>query len=254
MKHTIILPKGVLPQDFEQAIDAWKQKLGKNYVLLGDLDTDRYGQSTIPAERQVAAILLPDSVEEVQDVVNIARAYKIPLYTVSKGKNWGYGSACPVQDNNVVVDLKRMNRIFEVNTELAYAVVEPGVTQGQLYQYLQSNRIPLWMDSTGAPSDSSLVGNTLERGFGHSPYGDHFLSACGMEVVLADGRILKTGFGHYDNAKAWNVFKWGLGPYLDGLFTQSNYGIVTKMGFWLMPKPHDFAFFRPILKKTLNHL
>ena len=98
----------------------------------------------------------------------------------------------------MIVDLSRMNRILEVNTELAYAVVEPGVTQGQFYQYLQRNRIPLWMDVTGAPTDASLVGNILERGFGHSPYGDHFLSACGMEVVLADGRILRTGFGHYE--------------------------------------------------------
>ena len=130
-----------------------------------------------------------------------------------------------------------MNRILDVNTELAYAVVEPGVTQEQFYQYLQSNRIPLWMDVTGAPPDASLVGNTLERGFGYSPYGDHFLSTCGMEVVLADGRILRTGFGHYEHGKARNVFKWGVGPYLDGIFTQSNYGIVTKMGIWLMPKP-----------------
>ena len=256
MKHDRILPKGVSSQDFNHAIDAWKEKVGENYVLLGDHDTGRYGQSTIPVERQVAAILLPASVEDVQAIVKIARTYSIPLYTISRGKNWGYGSACPVRDNNVVVDLKRMNRIIEVNTELAYAVVEPGVTQGQFYEYLRNNRIPLWMDTTGAPPDSSLIGNTLERGFGHSPYGDHFLSACGMEVVLADSRILRTGFGHYEQAKAWNVFKWGLGPYLDGLFTQSNYGIVTKMGIWLMPKPHDFVafFFQTDLEKNLKPL
>jgi 4-cresol dehydrogenase (hydroxylating) len=40
--------------------------------------------------------------------------------------------------------------------------------------------------------------------------------------------------------KAWQVFKWGYGPTLDGMFTQSNYGICTKMGFWLMPKPPVF--------------
>lgn len=256
MKHNRLLPKGVSLQDFDHAIDAWNQKIGNNNVLLGHDDTLRYSQSTIPAERQVAAVLLPATVEDVQAIVKIARTYNIPLYTISRGKNWGYGSACPVQDNNVVVDLRRMNRIIEVNTELAYAVVEPGVTQGQFYKYLQNNCIPLWMDTTGAPPDSSLIGNTLERGFGHSPYGDHFLSACGMEVVLADGRILRTGFGHYEQAKAWNVFKWGLGPYLDGLFTQSNYGIVTKMGIWLMPKPHDFVafFFQTDLEKNLKPL
>jgi hypothetical protein len=61
-----------------------------------------------------------------------------------------------------------------------------------------------------------------------------------MEVVLATGEVLRTGFGHYGGAKATNVYKWGLGPYLDGLFTQSNFGIVTKIGVSLMPVPEAF--------------
>jgi 4-cresol dehydrogenase (hydroxylating) len=61
-----------------------------------------------------------------------------------------------------------------------------------------------------------------------------------MEVVLATGDVLRTGFGHYAGAKATNLYKWGVGPYLDGLFTQSNYGIVTRMGVWLMPAPECF--------------
>ncbi|MFH0811721.1 MAG: FAD-binding oxidoreductase [Pseudomonadota bacterium] len=244
MKYTEILPKGVSAEDFAQAVELWKEKIGSGDVLLDSDIIQTYSKCTLPIERSVAAVLKPGSVEDVQSIVEIAGTFKIPLYTISKGRNWGYGSACPVQDNNVIVDLGRMNRILDVNTELAYAVVEPGVTQGQLYQYLKDNRIPLWIDATGAPPDASLIGNTLERGFGHSRYGNHFESACGMEVVLADGRILRTGFGHYEQARAASLFKGGLGPYLDGIFTQSNYGIVTKMGMWLMPKPPDFlAFF-----------
>jgi 4-cresol dehydrogenase (hydroxylating) len=64
-----------------------------------------------------------------------------------------------------------------------------------------------------------------------------------MEVVLPDGRLLRTGFGHYDNAQAAAVYKWGVGPYLDGLFTQSNLGIVTRLTFWLIPKPEAFQAF-----------
>jgi 4-cresol dehydrogenase (hydroxylating) len=136
-----------------------------------------------------------------------------------------------------------MNRIIEVNTELAYAVIEPGVSQGELHAYLKEHKTGLWMDCTGAGADSSLVGNTLDRGFGHTRYGDHFLTTCGMEVVLADGRVLNTGYGHYPNAKAARVYRYGVGPSLDGIFCQSNYGIVTRIGLWLMPEPEDFAFF-----------
>jgi 4-cresol dehydrogenase (hydroxylating) len=57
-----------------------------------------------------------------------------------------------------------------------------------------------------------------------------------MQVVLASGEVLHTGFGHYPNARATHIFPYGVGPFLDGMFTQSNFGIVTQIGLWLMPK------------------
>ena len=89
------------------------------------------------------------------------------------------------------------------------------------------------------------MGNTLARGFGHTPYGNHFTHISGMEVVLRDGRIVNTGYGALRNAQAARVFPWGLGPYTEGLFTQSDLGIVTQMGIWLLPTPESiqgFAF------------
>jgi 4-cresol dehydrogenase (hydroxylating) len=79
------------------------------------------------------------------------------------------------------------------------------------------------------------VGNILERGFGHSPYGNRLQHVSGMQVVLAGGEVLDTGFGHYPGARATHLFPYGVGPFLDGLFTQSNFGIVTRLGIWLMP-------------------
>ena len=99
------------------------------------------------------------------------------------------------------------------------------------------------MDATAAGPNASLVGNTVDRGFGHTWYGDHFLTCCGMEVVLADGRVVRTGFGHYPNARATRVHRYGVGPMLDGLFCQSNQGIVLRIGLWLQPAPEAFEFF-----------
>ena len=74
-----------------------------------------------------------------------------------------------------------------------------------------------WMDATGAGPDCSIIGNTLERGFGHTPYGDHFAHVCALEVVLADGSVLSTGLSCFDQATAAPVYRWGVGPVLDGM-------------------------------------
>lgn len=219
------------------ALTEWKGALGPDYVLTAERARDDYARSTQPQGTRPAAILLPSTLAEVCHIVRIASQYAMPLYPISRGKNWGYGDACAVTDHQVIVDLRRMNRIVEVNVPLAYAVIEPGVTQQQLYDYLVAHDMPLWLDVTGAGPEASIIGNVLERGFGHTPYGDHYHTSAGYEVVLASAQVFTTGFGHYTHATATYTFKPGLGPALDGLFTQSNFGIVTKMGIWLMPKP-----------------
>jgi 4-cresol dehydrogenase (hydroxylating) len=83
------------------------------------------------------------------------------------------------------------------------------------------------------------MGNALDRGGGYTAaeYRDHFDAHCGMEVVLANGEVVRTGMGANPKSKTWQLFKYGMGPWIDGIFSQSNYGIVTKMGFWLMEEP-----------------
>ena len=69
----------------------------------------------------------PQSVEEIQALLKIAREFKIPLWPISRGKNFGYGGSAPCMRGTMMLDLVRMNRILEVNEELGYAVLEPGV-------------------------------------------------------------------------------------------------------------------------------
>jgi 4-cresol dehydrogenase (hydroxylating) flavoprotein subunit len=225
------------------AIEQWRTSLGALKVLDDQATLDEYGRSTQPEAPQPCCVLYPESTEEVQEITRIAGEHGVVVYPISCGKNWGYGDACAPTDGAAIIDLGRMNKIIEVNTDLAYCVIEPGVTQGELYAYLQEHNTGLWMDVTAAGPDSSLVGNTADRGFGHTRYGDHVLTASGLEIVLADGRVLNTGFGHFEDARTQHVYPYGVGPYMDGLFTQSNYGIITKIGLWLMPEPEAFTFF-----------
>lgn len=203
-----------------------------------------YGRSLGPDAGLVPEqVVFPTSLEEVQDAVRRAGRERQPLYAISRGCNWGYGERSPLTARAAVLDFSKMNRILEVNDELAYVVLEPGVSQGELEKHLAAHHKDLWMDATGAGAEASVVGNVLERGFGHTPYGDRFRNVCGLEVVLASGEVVRTGFHGYSAAGAAHAYPYGVGPYLDGLFTQSNLGVVTRMTLWLMPRPEELAAF-----------
>jgi 4-cresol dehydrogenase (hydroxylating) len=227
----------------ETAIRDWKALLGAEHVSVDLPQLEQASTATFSTRARVLAILRPDSREAIQELLRIATTHKVPVYPVSSGKNWGYGSRVPPRDG-VLVDLRRMNRILDYSEELGYVTVEPGVTQRQLHNFLAAKGSRLWMDATGASPDCSLVGNTMERGFGHTPMGDHCSHVCGLEVVLGSGDVIETGFARFDNSRTGALGRWGVGPSLDGLFSQSRLGIVTRMTIWLMPAPERFeAFF-----------
>lgn len=242
----VALPKGRSERDLDTALRKFTAILGEPYVLTKAEHLAPYMKVMMAVdEKQHApsAVLLASTVEEVQAIVRVCNEYRIPVWTISTGRNFGYGSAAPGERGQVVLDLRRMNKILHVDPELCTALVEPGVTYQQLYDYIQGKKLPLMLSFPAPSAIAGPVGNTMDRGVGYTPYGEHFLMQCGMEVVLADGQVLRTGMGSIPGDKAWQVFKWGYGPTLDGMFTQSNYGICTKMGFWLMPKPPVFKPF-----------
>ncbi len=234
------LAPGQSRANFAAAVKAMRAVVGDEWVA-ADAESVRPWTKTYipdPGNRHApVGAVCPASVEEVQAIVRIANQYHQPVWPVSTGKNMGYGMTSTATPGQMVLDLKRMNRIISVDPELCTALVEPGVTYRQLQDYLDEHKLPLWIDVPTVGPIVGPVGNTLDRGVGYTPYGEHFMVQCGMEVVLPDGEILRTGMGSTKNPSAWQAFKWGYGPYLDGIFTQSNFGVVTKMGMWLMPAP-----------------
>ena len=238
------VPPGVSREDLSRALRQFENAVGKEWVFTSDEDMDLYRDSYSPfwheeQDRVPSAAVAPDGVEQVQKVVRIANAYKLPLWTISTGRNLAYGATSPALSGSVILDLKRMNRVLEVNDKNHYALVEPGVSYFDLYQYIQERNLKVWIDPAD-PGWGSPVGNALERGGGRTPMRDHFAAVCGMEVVLANGDIVRTAMGALPGSKTWQQYKYGFGPYLDGIFSQSNFGIVTKMGIWLMPAPEAY--------------
>jgi FAD/FMN-containing dehydrogenase len=237
-------PPGVSSKDFSDALRQFEEAVGKEWVFSSEEDVNLYRDSYSPFWHEPedpvpSAAVAPDTAEQVQKVVKIANAYKIPLWMISTGKNLGYGGSAPKLSGTVVLDLKRMDRILEVNDKNHYALVEPGVSYFDLYHYIRERKLKVWIDPPD-PGWGSLVGNALDRGGGYTPLRDHFDAHCGMEVVLANGEIVRTGMGALPNSKTWQQYKYGFGPFVDGIFSQSNFGAVTKMGFWLLPEPEAY--------------
>jgi len=138
-------------------------------------------------------VVAPDSVEEIQAIVKLANEKEIPVVPLGGGLSLA-GLAVPLK-GGILIDLKRMDRIIEVNERARYAVIECGVSQGQLTSYLERHHPNLTHTEPGAPPAATIAGNAMIHGQGDlaHPYGFTSDMVCGLEIVLPEGEILKLG-------------------------------------------------------------
>lgn len=234
--------------DKKSAFISLENLLGQERIIYNDQIT-HFIHNCTGFQSDVVAILFAKTTEDIQGIVKIAGNNQLSLYPYSSGNNWGYGSKNPPQDDCVLVDLSRMNRILDFDAETGLLTIEPGVTQRQLNTFLKQGQHPYLIPVTGAGPDCSLVGNALERGYGITPYADHFAAVMGLEAVLPNGELYRSMLGGLGGEAVDKAFKWGMGPYVDGLFSQGNFGIVTQMTIALAPKPQRVeAFFFSVKK------
>ena len=194
------------------------------------------------------AVLMPDSVEQIQSLIKLAGTLGYAITTIPNAAGNGAGLLAPKKPT-VVLDFDRMNEIIEFNADSGYALVEPGVSFDQLRAHIDESGSSHWVDcdENGA---NSVSGSVSQRAFGYTPYGDHLLMQCGMEVVTANGEVLRTGMGALPGSDTWQLFKYNYGPYLDGLFSRSDLAVMTKVGVWLMPTPPAYHPFMVTLPDT----
>jgi 4-cresol dehydrogenase (hydroxylating) len=225
-----------------------------------------YNQSTYPSANQNILAIRPapeaDTGEarysKILSIINTAKRHCVHLYPISKGKNWGYGSNLPNKNGAVLVDLSLFDKISGYDIPTHQITVEPGVTQQHLYEYLQSKGEQHWMDATGGPIDSSILGNTLERGFGHTLNAEHAKNIIHLNVAIPWGENKSASINSSGLLGSWNASSGkprvvALGGEHHLSFVQSNLGIVLNMTIRLMPKPEDFcAFFIDIKEQKFN--
>jgi hypothetical protein len=189
-------------------------------------------------------VVMPDSVEEVQEVLRLANREKIAVTPYSAGSSVG-GLAIPLK-GGIVLDLGRMNRLIELNEEDMYIVVEPGFTQGDLRRLFDKEYPHLFYGFAQAPPSTSITANALLLGFGycHNMVGTNADNITGMEVVLPTGEVVKIGICSV--SPYWTSL--GPLPGLAGLFVgwQGATGVVTKIALQLWPR-HPLAQLKLII-------
>lgn len=205
--------------------------------IIHDRVNDIYGPVTTGFVQPITAALKPVSIEEIQKIVAVARQNSIRLYPLSTGRNWGYSDSMPAGTGHVILDLSLMNRVHDYNSDMGIVTIEPGVTQQQLCDYLERHGAHHVISVTGSSPGASIVGNYLERGFGLLPIMDHAASVMSLQAVLGDGTLYNSPLQSFGATESANVFRWGSGPYTDGLFFQSSFGVATSMTIKLARKP-----------------
>ena len=176
-----------------ELLEQLRKAVGESHVVPGDAVHADYTHdealTTVPVVP--LALVLPGSTDEVSEVLKAASEHGVPV--VARGSGTGLsGAAVPVADG-ILLAFDRMNRIREIDTENQVAVVEPGVTLEQLNAELA----PLGLIYPVSPGEQSgsLGGNVATNAGGMRAvrYGVTRHHVLGLEVVLADGRVLRTG-------------------------------------------------------------
>ena len=186
-------------------------------------------------------VVMPEKTKEVQGVVRLANQERIPVIPYVKGLSIG-GLTNP-NEGGIVLDLKRMNKILEVNEDNMYAVIEGGVTQAKLKRYLDKNYPELRFSYTWAPPGTGILPGLLNYGMYDLSLrygsGDRLINA--LEVVLPTGEIAYFGSRMFSS----NWFCKNPVPDLMGLFIgwQGTTGIITKAGVQLFTNfPHQKTY------------
>lgn len=185
-------------------------------------------------------VVYATSIADIQSALFEAESDKSTIYPISTGYNWGLGSRVPISPNSKILDLSAMNQILEYDESQGIVLIEPGVTQEQLANFLETNQSQFMIDVTGSSKETSIVGNALERGITYNfQRSDRIL---GLEIVTGRGDRLQTGSLRFPQSKLKLSYKFGVGPDLTHLFLQSNFGVVTKMAYQLKRKSKNVCF------------
>jgi len=207
-----------IPPRLQTVQAALRNLLGAENIIAEPEDLAFYSSDVYRrAEIDAALVLRPGNAEALAAAVAICTSNGMAV--IPRGGGLSYtGGFLPVRTGTAIIDMRRLDRIIEINAEDMYVTVECGATWKALYEKLKplGLRTPYFGPMSGY---ASSIGGALSQGsifLGSTQYGTTAESVLSLSVVLADGRIINTGSAA--NANAPNPFFRHYGPDLTGLF------------------------------------
>ncbi len=204
-----------------------QNRLGKSAVQTDpspEFSGDKWFAQTVPD-----VVVFPSSTAEVSFVLREACKAGVPV--TPRGAGYGYVGGCTPVEKGIVLSLDRMNRILEIHREDFVAVVQPGVVTGDLQKAAKEKNL-LYPPDPASLKDCSIGGNIATNAGGPRclKYGVTRNYILGLEVVLADGSVIRCGGRTHKNKTGFDLV---------GLFTGSEglLGIVTEATLRLVPLP-----------------
>ena len=231
---------------FQKLEDIVKEKYISNSIYV----RHAYSRNVDPVLQGVPDFVIrPKDAKEISEILKIANEESIPV-TPRGGGDCEFGGSKPIGDGGIVLDLKRMNNIVNLDQENLIITVEAGISWGKLNEYLCHFGLYTGCLGPGSGLTASVGGGISHQsvgGGGCAKYGSCTNQLVSLEVVLPTGEIIETG----SQANKFSKFpfnRFGNGPDLASIFCGDNgiFGVKTKASLQIFPKP-PFANFKTFL-------
>ncbi len=233
---------GIEEENLKKVEEMIREAVGEKWVSSNRADLAAYGRDfTIYSGERPNLVVLPRTTEEVQQVMRIAYAHKIPLVPLTTGFNHG-GLTIP-RKGGILLDLKRMDQLLDIDEETLTATFQPGVRMRPLY--FECQKVGTFRDLKLKPilpltlASISLLSNYVSRGGPGTAvkYGGGPDLTVNMTWVLPNGEILRTGPSSHPETGPLGIH-WGPGPDMGGMFFNADgaFGVCTEITVKLYPE------------------
>lgn len=216
---------------FSATIQALKDSLGDR-VSTGSSVLDLHAQDEAHFRPvRPDAVVFPESTDDVVQIVRRCSADLCPIIPYGVGTSLE-GHIIPIR-GGITVDTSRLNSVLEINAEDMDAVVQPGVTRVQLNEALKTTGLMFTVDP-GANATLGGMAATRASGTNAVRYGTMRENVLAMEVVLADGRVIKTGTRARKSSAGYDLTRLFVG-------SEGTLGLITELTVKLFGQPDSIA-------------